>query len=93
MEAFWSANDFDLKLPYRTHSNCDLCFLKGADQIMSLIREKPERALWWIEQEKKIGATFRSDRPSYAAMHQMATKHGELFAFGDESIEDCACTD
>jgi 3'-phosphoadenosine 5'-phosphosulfate sulfotransferase (PAPS reductase)/FAD synthetase len=93
VEDFWSRNDFDLDLPYRTHSNCDLCFLKGAGQIMSLIRENHERALWWIEQEKKIGATFRSDRPSYAEMYRMATQHGELFSFDDEPIQDCACTD
>jgi len=93
VEAFWKANDFDLKLPYRTHSNCDLCFLKGVGQIMSLIREKPSRALWWVEQEKLIGASFRSDRPSYTSMHRMATQHGELFAFDDEPLQDCMCTD
>jgi hypothetical protein len=46
-----------------------------------------------MEQEAKIGATFRSDRPSYVKMHRMATQHGELFAFDDEALQDCACTD
>ena len=103
--AFWINNDFDLRLPNmngRTmHGNCDLCFLKGGDQILSLVREEPERAKWWMKMEalalalasKPSGAVFRSDRPSYTEMHRMATSHGELFAFGDESIEDCACTD
>lgn len=90
---FWELSPFNLGLPYKTHSNCDLCFLKGGSQILSLIREKPRRAVWWMEQEKKIGATFRSDRPSYTEMHRMATQHGELFPFPDEPIEDCACTD
>lgn len=103
---FWSACDFDLRLPSlngRTHhGNCDLCFLKGASQVLSLIREEPRRAIWWIEQEATIqsagkfkndGARFRSDRPSYAEMHRMATHHGELFAFDDTGLEDCACTD
>jgi 3'-phosphoadenosine 5'-phosphosulfate sulfotransferase (PAPS reductase)/FAD synthetase len=93
VEQFWASNDFNLKLPNRTHSNCDLCFLKGADQIMSLIREQPKRAAWWMAQELKIDATFRKDRPSYAQMHKMATNHGELFAFDDEPLQDCMCTD
>lgn len=94
---FWSCNDFDLALPSvlgkTMHGNCDLCFLKGASQTLSLVREGPSRANWWMEQERIIGARFRSDRPSYAEMHRMATMHGELFPFSDESIEDCACTD
>jgi hypothetical protein len=33
------------------HGNCDLCFLKPAHQIQSLIQEKPSRADWWIKME------------------------------------------
>jgi 3'-phosphoadenosine 5'-phosphosulfate sulfotransferase (PAPS reductase)/FAD synthetase len=102
--AFWAANDFDLRLPNSNgktmHGNCDLCFLKSGDQVLSLIREEPARATWWIAMENSItnpkitnGGTFRSDRPSYAEMHRMATHHGELFAFDDTGLEDCACTD
>lgn len=104
--AFWKAQPFDLGLPNmngRTmHGNCDLCFLKGADQVLALIREKPSRALWWIEQEKRTesqakfkgdGARFRNDRPSYQQMYDMAISHGELFAWGDEPIECVGCTD
>lgn len=104
--AFWAGQPFDLRLPNmngRTmHGNCDLCFLKGGDQVLSLIREQPDRATWWIKQEGSIasagkfkgdGARFRSDRPSYAEMHRMATTHGELFPFEGDAIEDCACTD
>jgi 3'-phosphoadenosine 5'-phosphosulfate sulfotransferase (PAPS reductase)/FAD synthetase len=94
--AFWSDHDFDLALP--THGgvtplgNCDLCFLKGAGSLLSIVRREPQRATWWVAQEKKVGGTFRSDRPSYAAMQNMATQHGELFGF-DEPLQDCACTD
>jgi 3'-phosphoadenosine 5'-phosphosulfate sulfotransferase (PAPS reductase)/FAD synthetase len=103
--AFWASQPFDLRLPNMNgktmHGNCDLCFLKGADQILSLIREKPERAIWWMEQEKRLvgksrtpaSATFRYDRPSYTEMHRMATQHGELFNYGDEPIQDCMCVD
>lgn len=103
---FWAAQPFDLRLPNMNgttmHGNCDLCYLKGGNQVLALIREKPSRAIWWIEQEKAVnssgavtgrGGLFRSDRPSYQQMYDMATNHGELFAFEDESLIDCACTD
>jgi 3'-phosphoadenosine 5'-phosphosulfate sulfotransferase (PAPS reductase)/FAD synthetase len=100
---FWMRNSFDLRLPNHNgktaHGNCDLCFLKGGAQILSLIRESPSRATWWIKMEKSItnasvvnGGMFRSDRPGYAEMHRMATHHGELFDF-DDALQDCACTD
>lgn len=102
---FWHSQSFDLRLPNMNgktmHGNCDLCFLKGADQVLSLIREKPERAIWWMRMEalalalasKPDGARFRKDRPSYAEMHRIATQHGELFEYGDEPIQDCMCVD
>lgn len=102
---FWEAQPFDLRLPNMNgktmHGNCDLCFLKGAWQVFSLIREKPERASWWAHQETRIqggaagnGHLFRNDRMSYAAMLALSSDQGELLPFDvDEAIEDCACTD
>lgn len=102
---FWRAQPFDLRLPNMNgttmHGNCDLCFLKGGAQIFSLIREAPERALWWMRAEASVkskaindGDRFRSDRMSYAQMYGLATGgQAELFKFADESIEDCGCTD
>lgn len=90
--AFWSAQPFDLDIPPGT-GNCDLCFLKGARQIASLIAEKPERADWWIEQETAIGGTFRADRPNYAAMKYIALHQIDMLREHDEAIEDCFCVD
>lgn len=103
---FWKKQPFDLRLPNNKgktmHGNCDLCFLKGEAQIMSLIREQPNRAIWWIEQENRIhskgqikgdAGRFRSDRPSYTQMHKIALSHGELFEFPENELQDCACTD
>lgn len=103
---FWERQSFDLNLPNfngkTLHGNCDLCFLKGPNQIMSLIREKPQRAVWWMQQEARIhshgqidgdAGLFRNDRPSYKRMYEIATTQGEMFAFDDEALEDCSCTD
>jgi hypothetical protein len=67
---------FDLALPViggkTVHGNCDLCYLKGAKQLISLIRENPERADWWSALELESGIFFRNDRPNYAAMKIIA---------------------
>jgi 3'-phosphoadenosine 5'-phosphosulfate sulfotransferase (PAPS reductase)/FAD synthetase len=100
---FWRSRDFDLELPnidgVTYHGNCDLCFLKGASSIMSLISEKPERAIWWAAQESSItnahikdGEVFRKDRPSYASMLEYTKQQTDMFAFDDEAIA-CFCGD
>lgn len=105
---FWSLSDWDLRLPNvngtTMHGNCDLCFLKHTAITMSLIAEKPERAVWWAKQEQSItnpnikdGGTFRKDRPSYSQM--LAFTKAQADAFGhaaaevDDGIECIGCTD
>jgi 3'-phosphoadenosine 5'-phosphosulfate sulfotransferase (PAPS reductase)/FAD synthetase len=100
--AFWKAQPFDLGLPNNNgvtmHGNCDLCFLKGGAQVLSLIAEKPERGIWWAKMEalalasKPSGAVFRSDRPSYASMIQFAADQTDMFDKNEEAIA-CFCGD
>jgi 3'-phosphoadenosine 5'-phosphosulfate sulfotransferase (PAPS reductase)/FAD synthetase len=101
---FWKSQDFDLGLPniggVTYHGNCDLCFLKGASQLMSLIAEKPERAVWWAAQEGTIsnahikdGGLFRKDRPSYAQMLKYSEQQDDMFATGDDESIACFCGD
>ena len=99
---FWKAQPFDLGLPNNNgvtmHGNCDLCFLKPAHQVYSLIAEKPERAIWWAKMEalalasKPSGAVFRSDRPSYASMLKFSQDQTNLFDPAEEAIA-CFCGD
>ncbi len=89
---FWRQQPFDLKLPNTNgvtkHGNCVLCFLKPGAQVLSLIREEPARAVWYMKQEAALqssasingeGARFRNDRPSYAQMHAFALAQDDLF--------------
>jgi 3'-phosphoadenosine 5'-phosphosulfate sulfotransferase (PAPS reductase)/FAD synthetase len=88
---FWNSNSFDLQLPkFSGASNCDLCFLKGASILMGLINQKPDRAVWWASMEQKIGARFRSDRPSYQEMSNYQKDQHSLFE--DETVP-CFCGD
>lgn len=99
---FWKSQPFDLGLPnfngVTMHGNCDLCYLKPATQIMSLIAEKPERAVWWARMEalalasKPSGAVFNKDRPSYAQMLQFSKDQRDMFDPAEESIP-CFCGD
>ena len=102
---FWRNQSFDLELPNMNgvtmHGNCDLCFLKPTSQVISLIREKPERADWWIKMENHAqtsdktygdGARFRKDRPSYAQLKQFALSQMDMFDANEEAIP-CFCGD
>lgn len=99
---FWREQPFDLRLPNNNgktmHGNCDLCFLKPAAQVLSLISEKPERAIWWAAQEEKADAVagsaarFRDDRPGYAEMLKFAQDQRDIFDHAEEAIS-CLCGD
>lgn len=67
---------------------------------MSLVTEKPERAVWWAKIEalalalasKPSGAVFRSDRPSYSQILEFSQSQGDMFAgMFDQNEEAIAC--
>ena len=66
---------------------------------MSIIRERPELADWWIEQEEKLslklgkGAYFRADQPNYAQMKVIATTQQNFDFLEDDETIPCFCGD
>lgn len=88
---FWHTMPFDLGLPSDGYSNCDLCYLKGVNKLLGVIRNEPARADWWIKQEEG-GKLFRSDRPNYAVLKIIAMQP-QLFDAEEESSLPCECTD
>lgn len=93
VQAFWKSAPFNLGLKFidgvTALGNCDLCFLKGPSQVLGIIKDKPDRAAWWAAMEAKIGASFRSDRPSYASMMQFSQDQWDFFT--DEESIACFC--
>jgi hypothetical protein len=88
VDLYWRLQPFDLQL--QSHEgNCDLCFLKGLGKRRQIIRDRPDLAEWWIEQERRTGGTFRADTPSYADL----AAQGDLFAASDAELTECFCTD
>ena len=106
---FWANNDFDLMLPNNQGKtlagNCDLCFLKGTRTLITLIKEKPELADWWIEQEEKrkrlseneVGKSvsvsqFNRTR-SYKDLVEMARLDAKQIEMFDDDARSCFCHD
>ena len=91
--AFWESQPFDLHLPVfngeTIHGNCDLCFLKGKDKKIQIIKDRPEVADWWIKKEKEMGGSF-SKNYTVEDLKRMALEQIPI-AFED-SIE-CFCGD
>ena len=106
---FWANNDFDLNLPNHNGKtlagNCDLCFLKGTQTLINIIRERPDLADWWLEQEEKVtrlqieskgvsGSTdrFRLDR-DYIKLVDLAELEAKQTDFFDDDSRSCFCHD
>jgi len=96
---FWKKQNFDLRLTNfngkTPAGNCDLCFLKGMDTTISILKEKPELADWWIKQEQKFGeqsgAVFRKDRPNYIKLVDISKSQQGFF--DDDDQMTCFCHD
>jgi hypothetical protein len=60
VHAYWSQMPFRLNLK-SYQGNCDLCFMKGVNKRVQLLRDNPEAGVWWAEQEAKVGGTFQKE--------------------------------
>jgi len=85
---YWRTIPFDMKLKHY-QGNCDLCFLKGKNKIKRILTDHPEKADWWMEQEEKVGGTFRKGFP-LADLMDLMRRAPTLFDYEDPDIE-CFC--
>lgn len=105
VRAFWRAQPFDLRLnPWE--GNCDLCFLKGRVKRERVIRDRPDLATWWIDQEARprssdeTGGRFRYDSPSYKDLFALSQRpmlfSPEQLAPPEQELDDlgdCVCSE
>lgn len=104
--AWWQQQPFDLQLRNDNGEtllgNCDMCFLKGLPQLLSIAQQNPTFPVWWIKQESAVqssglptgdGARFSKDRPSYASILQFSQEQGDWIDYPDDAIECMGCTD
>jgi len=59
VKQFWMDRHYTLKMP-SILGNCTLCFMKGKDAIITILKHFPELANDWIEDEKNTGRTYLS---------------------------------
>jgi hypothetical protein len=55
IRTWWEKQSFDLQLK-DYEGNCDLCFKKSLKKRLTIIKENPNVADWWLEMEKKYSS-------------------------------------
>ena len=106
---YWKNNTFDLNLPNHggktLAGNCDLCYLKGTQTLVNILREKPKLADWWIEQEEKVqawrtedrgskyGMTFKGNGMSYIKLLDVTKLDQKQIDLFDDDSRSCFCHD
>jgi len=92
---YWNNSSFDLELPSingkTIAGNCDLCFLKGTQTTVSLLKERPHLADWWIETEEKYNNKFRHNRPDYIKLLDLS--QNDFKTDLDDTQYSCFCHD
>jgi hypothetical protein len=88
---YWINKPYTLEIP-SILGNCTLCFMKGKNAIMAILREHPELAELWIKDEQQTGHTYFKD----VSIKQLLTiSQNNLFSNHLSDIKpafDCACT-
>jgi len=91
VEAYWKQKKYTLEIPHIL-GNCDLCFMKGKNAILTIMRDYPELAEKWIRDEQLTGGTYFKDT-SYSQLLSLATT--QKISSDINKITpayDCACT-
>lgn len=96
---YFKTKPYDLEIPHIL-GNCTLCFMKGKNAIISILREFPELADPWIEDEKlaqvndKYGGHTYFEKVTIEELKNIAQNN--LFKSYDlneiKSAYDCSCT-
>ena len=81
---FWNDKPIQIKIPaYR--GNCDMCFEKSNRKLMTIINEKPDKAVWWDKMIKKYSKITIEGKDSY---NHFAENGGMNFYRQNKTIED-----
>lgn len=91
---YWENKPYTLEIP-SILGNCDLCFLKGKNAIISILISYPELADRWIQDEKLTNGTYikgisYTDLLNIAKSNLFADKQINLDT--TEAAFNCSCT-
>lgn len=103
IEDYWSKKNYTLEIPHIL-GNCTLCFMKGKNAIMAILREYPELAEPWIADEENAAKHKNNKTKSGGRAYFPGTTIKQLRdaaqnnLFKDYNLNDispafnCACT-
>ena len=82
---FWESQPIKITIPaYK--GNCDLCFEKSNRKLMTIIKEEPDKAIWWDSMIKKYSHIEKENSPSYNDL--LKENNGMTFYRGYKTIDD-----
>jgi len=88
---YWLTRQYTLEIP-SILGNCDLCFLKGKDNIIKILQLYPELADKWIKAEEGKRETFIQGI-KYKDLLKIAQSQKSLFDLNDAlPAYNCSCT-
>lgn len=88
---YWANKPYTLEIP-SILGNCTLCFMKGKNAIMAILREHPELAEVWIKDEQNTNHTYFKD---ISIKDLLTISQNNLFSNHLSEMQpafDCACT-
>lgn len=88
---YWKNKEYDLKIP-SILGNCDACFMKGENAILTIYKQFPELAQKWIEDEEKIGKTYLTEISHKQMLEKSKLLMKQYDLFEVEPKFNCACT-
>jgi hypothetical protein len=91
VQKYWEEKSYTLDIPHIL-GNCDLCFLKGKNAIISILQQYPELADKWIADEKLKNKTYFPD-VSYEQLLNYSKSKLTLFDLEKQlPAYSCSCT-
>ena len=85
---WWDTQTFDLELK-DYQGNCDLCFKKSERKRLTIIKENPKTAQWWLDMEAKHSndKTPRFDLRNNLSIEQLIDKAKKPFRVAKDKHE------
>lgn len=95
VNAYWKTKPYTLEIPHIL-GNCDLCFMKGKNAIVSILMHYPELADKWIADEERNMRPGHTYLPNITYRQMRDIAQNNLFKDYDLNeiapAFDCACT-
>lgn len=88
---YWKSREYNLDIP-SILGNCTLCFQKGENAIISILREYPELAKEWIEDEEMYGHTYLKGISMSQMLDASKRLKKQYDLFDIQPKFNCSCT-